>query len=110
MLLSACSLVFVREPTEAALRDPKVAPDCTTSNAVPLVDLGLGLGFAAGVGGATYAATKDFNKDCTNCIKPWTWSLLSAFLVGSPWLITSAIGFSDTSRCRKLYRARGVAY
>jgi hypothetical protein len=103
--------VLVREPKEAALRDPNVPPDCTTSRTAPLVDLGIGGAFAGFVFGATYAAINELNEECTgNCYTPWKPALLAAFLVVSPWWISSAVGFSDTSRCRKLYTARGVSY
>jgi hypothetical protein len=108
--LTGCSLVLVREPKEAALRDPKLPPDCTTSNVAPLLDLVLGAAMGGGVAAVTYGAVEGFNDDCPNCYTPWKPAALAAFLVTSPWWIISAIGFSDTHRCRKLHNERGVPY
>lgn len=109
-LLSACSFVMVKDPNEVALRDPNVPVSCTTSRTWPAVDLVAGAGAGGFVFGATYAAIDSFNEECPNgrCYTPWKPALLAAFLVVSPWWIASIVGYSDTSRCRQLYRARGM--
>lgn len=85
-----------------------VAPDCTTSRALPLADLIVGAALAAAIGAATYVAVEDFNEECSpgGCYTPIKPALLASFLVASPWWISSAVGFSDTSDCRELSRAR----
>jgi hypothetical protein len=107
-----CSFVLVREPNEAARKDPNVALDCTTSRAMPLTDLLIGAALGALVVGATYSAVQDFNEDCTpgqDCYSATKPALLGAFLVVSPWWISSAVGLSDTGECRRLHRARGAS-
>ncbi len=107
VLSSACSLVFVQEPTDAMLT--KKAPlTCTSSNALPITDFAVGAALGSAVFGATYAAVESFNDECSpgQCYRPWGPALIAAFLTVSPSWMSSAIGFSDTHRCREAMRAR----
>jgi hypothetical protein len=62
----------------------------------------------------TYAAGEHFYDDTVGdcgpepCYHPWKPATLGAFLVVSPWWISSAVGLSDTGRCRDVYRSRGM--
>ena len=108
-MLAGCSLVFVRELDEGKRRDPKLPITCTTSRAMPATDLVLGAVAAGAVFAATYVAVERFNDMCVGeCYHPWKPATMAAFLVVSPWWISSAVGFSDTGRCREAYRARGL--
>jgi hypothetical protein len=103
-LLPACSFAFVEGPSEAMVT--RQAPlTCTTSRALPLVDLAIGAVLGALVFGATYAAVEEINDDCAGgpCYRPWKPALLGSFLAVSPWWIASAVGFSDTHQCRKAH-------
>jgi hypothetical protein len=104
-VLPACSFVFVEEPTDA-MRKKQAAVTCTTSRALPVVDLTVGAILGGLVFGTTYAAVESFNEECANgqCYRPWGPALLASFLVVSPWWISSAVGFSDTHQCRKVVR------
>ena len=106
----ACSFAFVKDVNEATLTDPQVPVSCTTSRMMPLLDLVVGAVLGGLVYAATYAAVNEFNNECSNggCYTPWKVSLLPAFLVVSPWWISSAVGVSDTGRCRDVYRSRGM--
>jgi hypothetical protein len=108
----ACSFAFVKEPNETALRDPQNPVSCTTSRMMPLVDLLVGAVLGGLVFATTYAAVDSFNDDvdCANggCYHPWKPATLGAFLVVSPWWISSAVGVADTGRCRDVYRSRGM--
>jgi hypothetical protein len=109
VLLPACSFAFVKEPSEAMLT--KQAPlTCTTSRAMPLTDLVIGAALGGLVFATTYAAIEDFNQECLpgSCYRPWGPALLGAFLVVSPWWISSAVGFSETHQCRKAARTRAA--
>lgn len=110
VLTSACSFAFVREPNEAMLTDQ--APiTCTTSRAMPIVDVVVGAILGSLVFATTYAAVESFNDECSpgQCYRPWGPALIGSFLVVSPWWISSAVGFSDTHRCREAARSRGLA-
>ncbi|HUQ08626.1 MAG TPA: hypothetical protein VM261_39310 [Kofleriaceae bacterium] len=108
-LLPACSFAFVDGPSHEMLT--RQAPmTCTTSRTLPLADLVIGAVVGGFVFGATYSAIQDFNEDescaagqCTGPVGP---ALLGGFLMVSPWWISSAVGFSDTSQCRKAMRAQ----
>lgn len=109
-LSTACSFAFVRELKEGAAGNPQQPVSCTTSRALPTTDLAIGAVFASLVAGVTYSAVDNFNDECTGgCgYHPWRPALLAAFLVVSPWWISSAVGYSDTGQCRAAYRARGL--
>ena len=105
-LLPACSFVFVQEPSEAMLT--KQAPlTCTTSRAMPITDLAIGAALGGLVFATTYAAIEELNEECSpgRCYRPWGPGLIGAFLVVSPWGVSSAVGFSETHQCRKAARA-----
>jgi len=106
----ACSFAFVKDQNEAQLADPQVPVSCTTSRMMPMLDFVIGAALAGLVFGATYTAVNDFNDECTGggCYTPWKPALLGSFLVVSPWWISSAVGLSDTSRCRAIHRSRGM--
>jgi hypothetical protein len=107
VLVVGCSFAFVREPPAA--KDPSAPISCTASHAMPLTDLAVGAVIASVVAVVTYSAVERFNDMCVgDCYHPWKPATLAAFLVVSPWWISSAVGFSDTSRCRDAYRARGL--
>jgi hypothetical protein len=110
LLLSGCSFVLVKEPSPSAVRDPNVPLECTRSRSIPAADLAIGAVLATLVFTVTYSAVKSFNADseCVGegCYIPWKPSTLAAFLVGSPWWISGAVGMSDTGHCRDAYRAR----
>jgi hypothetical protein len=93
--------LFVREVDRSA------APiSCTTSRTLPATDLVVGAVMASAVAAITYHAVEGFNDRCEgDCYHPWKPATLAAFLVVSPWWISSAVGFSDTGRCRDAYRA-----
>jgi hypothetical protein len=102
---SACSFAFVKGPDDAMLK--RQAPvTCTTSRALPAADFVIGAALGALVFATTYAAVEEFNDECApgQCYRPWGPALLGSFLVVSPWWISSAVGFSDTSQCRKASR------
>ena len=102
VFVSGCSLAFVRELPERRATDPSVPITCTTSRAMPTSDLVLGAVMAGAVAAVTYAAVERFNDMCVgDCYHPWKPATLAAFLVVSPWWISSAVGFSDTARCRE---------
>ena len=107
VLLSGCSFTFVNEPNEAMLTR-KAPLSCTTSRSMPYTDLALGSILGAAIFVTTYEAIESFNDECSpgNCYRAWKPALLAAFLVASPWLISSAVGFSDTQQCRKAFRAQ----
>lgn len=108
MCASACSFAFVTEPNDAMLK--KQAPlTCTTSRALPAIDLAIGAALGTLVFATTYMAVQDFNDECApgQCYRPWGPALLGTFLVVSPWGISSAVGFSETHQCRKA-RARAL--
>jgi hypothetical protein len=111
-LLPACSFVFVKEQNEATVRDPSVPISCTSSRMWPLADLVVGAILGGLAFGATYTAISELNDEepCANggCYSSWKAPSLAAFLVVSPWWISSAVGFSDTGRCRDAYRTRGM--
>lgn len=111
-LLPACSFVLVKEQNAATVRDPNVPISCTSARTWPLVDLVLGAVLAGAVFATTYAAVDSFNDEepCSSggCYHPWKPATLGAFLVVSPWWISSAVGFSDTGRCRDAYRTRSM--
>jgi hypothetical protein len=110
-LLTGCSFVFVKEPTEPMKHDPNVPVSCTTSRTMPLLDLAIGAIGGGLIWLATYKAVESFNNDspCNgDCYHPYKPATLAAFLVVSPWWISSAVGFSDTGRCRDTYRARNM--
>jgi len=107
--MSACSVVFVKEPTSAMLT--RQAPlTCTTSLAMPVADLTIGAILGSTVFATTYAAVDRFNDECfpEPCYRPWGPALIAAFLAVSPSWVSSAIGFSDTHQCRKEARAQRV--
>jgi hypothetical protein len=107
-LLAGCSFAFVREHSGRA-SDPDAPLTCTTSRAMPTTDLVIGAVMASAVAAVTYAAVERFNDMCVGeCYHAWKPTTLAAFLVVSPWWISSAVGFSDTERCREAYRARGL--
>ena len=107
VLMSGCSFAFVRDVDESRVRDPSVPITCTASRAMPATDLVLGAVMAGAVAAVTYSAVENFNEMCVGeCYHPWKPATLAAFLVVSPWWISSAVGFSDTGRCRDAYRAR----
>ena len=107
-LLSGCSLAFVRELPSGSANEPTMPITCTTSRAMPTADLVLGAVMAGAVAAATYAAIERVNDMCVgDCYHAWKPATLAAFLVVSPWWISSAVGFSDTARCREAYRSRG---
>ena len=108
VLLAGCSIAFVRELDERRTTAP--APvTCTTSRAMPATDLAVGAVLGALVSGVTYSAVEHFNDMCVGeCYHAWKPATLAAFLVVSPWWISSAVGFSDTARCRDAVRARGM--
>jgi len=110
LLLSGCSFILVKEPSEAAIRDPRVPLECTTSRSIPAADFTIGAVLATLVFAATYAAVKSFNEDAEcvgeGCYTPWKPSIMGAFLVVSPWWISAAVGLSDTGHCRDAYHAR----
>ena len=100
-LLSGCSFVFVHELDEGP-RDPRVQLACTTSRAMPVTDLLVGAVMASAVAAVTYGAVERVNEMCAgDCYHPWKPATLAAFLVVSPWWISSAVGFSDTAACRR---------
>jgi hypothetical protein len=108
--MPACSFAFVQGPSDAMLR--KQAPaTCTTSRALPVVDLALGAVLGGLVFATTYKAVDSFNDECApgQCYRPWGPALIGAFLVVSPWWISSAVGFSDTHQCRKVVDAERPA-
>lgn len=108
--MAACSFAFVREPQATARTNPQVPLECTLSRALPLADLAIGLALGALVAGTTYAFIQEANEECTpgrDCFGATGPVLLGTFLVVSPWWISSAVGFSDTGRCRAAHRARG---
>jgi hypothetical protein len=99
--LTGCSLVFVREPEHGTLVGANAPITCTTSRALPTTDLALGAIMGALVAAVTYSAVERFNDMCVGeCYHAWKPATLAAFLVVSPWWISSAVGYSDTSRCR----------
>jgi hypothetical protein len=105
--MSACSLVFVQEPTQAMLT--KRAPlTCTASQTWPITDLAIGAILGTAVFSATYAAVDRFNEECASgqCYRPWGPGLIAAFLTVTPSWMSSAIGFVDTHRCRKAVRSQ----
>ncbi len=103
----ACSFVLVQEPP-ATTPDPHTPLTCTESSTLPIADAVIGAIAGAAVFATTYHFVDDFNHDCgtTSCYTPWKPSLLAAFLVVSPFAISSAVGFSQTARCRDLLNAR----
>jgi len=106
-LLPACSFAFVKEPSDAMLRQQ--APlACTSSRALPVTDLAIGALLGGLVFATTYAAVEEINDECAggSCYRPWGPALIGTFLVVSPWWISSAVGFSETHQCRKAARAR----
>src|SRR5688572_2313805 len=94
--LAACSFVFVREPSGAALKDPRVPLECTSSRSLPLADLVIGAVAGGLIAATTYTAIQSVNDDCPACSNGKKPAALAAFLVVSPWWISSAVGFSDT--------------
>ena len=84
--VSACSFAFVKEPTDAMLtrREPAT---CTTSRALPVVDLAIGAALGALVFTTTYAAIEEFNDECApgRCYRPWGPALLGSFLARQGW-------------------------
>jgi hypothetical protein len=110
VLVSACSFVFVKEPNESKAATPEQALACTTSRAMPFTDLALGAVLGGLAAATTYAAIESVNdEDCRDCFRGTKPAILAAFLVVSPWWISSAVGFSDTGRCRRVYESRGMA-
>ena len=102
-LLSGCSLLFVRD------LEPGPQISCTTSRVMPAADFALGAVMAGAVAAVTYGAIERVNDDCPGgCYHPWKPATLAAFLVVSPWWISSAVGFSDTSRCREAVQSSMV--
>jgi hypothetical protein len=76
---------------------------------MPTTDFVLGAAMASAVFAVTYTAVERFNEMCVGeCYHPWKPATLAAFLVASPWWIASAVGFSDTGKCRQAYRERGM--
>ena len=95
-LLSGCSLVFVEDV------NPRAPGTCTTSRALPVTDLVVGALAGGAVAAVTYGMVQRINGMCVgDCYHPWKPATLAAFLVVSPWWISSAIGFSDTAACRR---------
>jgi len=99
---SACSVVFVQDP-------PAKPPiTCTSSSALPIADAVIAVVAGVAMFATTYTLVDHFNKDCSPpCYTPWKPALLASFLVVSPFGISSAVGFSDTRRCRSALRAAG---
>ena len=96
VLLSGCSFVFVQDV------DPRAPVACTTSRAMPVTDLVVGALMASAAAAVTYAGVERINEMCAgDCYHPWKPATLAAFLVVSPWWISSAVGFSDTTACRR---------
>ncbi len=107
LCLSGCSFAFVKEPTDSMLRNE--APlTCTTSRALPTLDLAIGTLLGSLVFITTYAAVEELNEACSpgRCYPPWGPALIGSFLVVSPWGISSAVGFSDTHQCRNITLTR----
>lgn len=110
----ACSFAFVKDQNEAQLADPQVPVSCTTSRLMPLLDFAIGAVLGGLVFATTYSAIHEYNDEreagCAGggCYTPWKPALLGSFLVVSPWWISSAVGLSDTGRCRAIYRSRGM--
>jgi hypothetical protein len=108
VMLAGCSFVFVRD-LDSTPNDRNVPVTCTTSRAMPATDLVLGAVLGGLVAAVTYSAIEHFNDMCVGeCYHAWKPATLAAFLVVSPWWISSAVGFSDTGRCREAVRARGM--
>jgi hypothetical protein len=106
-VLSACSFTFVKDVDEPARTDRRMPISCTTSRALPVTDLVIGAALGGFVAVATYMAIESANDEgCPNCLSSTKPALLATFLVVSPWWISSAVGFSDTSRCRAVLRDR----
>ena len=108
-LVPACSFAFVKEPDGPALNDVSVSIDCTSERTLPIADAVIGAVLGGLVAANVYAILDRTPEDSAERIDPKGPALLGAFLIVSPWWISSAVGFSDTSRCRAAYRARGVA-
>jgi len=101
-VLSGCSFAFVHELDEGIATGPSIPISCTTSRAMPVADLVLGAVMAGAAAAVTYAAVERIDEMCVGeCYHPWKPATLAGFLVVSPWWISSAVGFSDTGRCRE---------
>ena len=81
----------------------QVPVSCTSSFALPIADLVIGAAVGAATFGTVYAAIEEVNEECSGgqCYRPWGPALIAAFLMVSPWWVSSAVGFSDTHQCRK---------
>ena len=109
-LLPACSFAFVKELDGPAVRDARLPAECTISRSLPVTDAVIGAIIGGAVGATTYMTIEKWrdDEDCPNCMRGTGPALLAAFLMVSPWWISSAVGFSDTSACRRAHRARGM--
>ncbi len=104
VLMTGCSFAFVDGPSVAMVRH-EVPATCTTSRTLPATDLVIGAAMGAAIFATIYGAIDSFNDDAdpgAQFERPWGPALIGAFLVSSPWLISAAVGFSDTSECRKV--------
>ncbi len=109
-LVPACSFAFVKDPDEKALRDPHRYPNCTEGSTLPIADALIGAAMGTLVAVATYTAIESANDECEadggSCFHGTKPAILATFLTVSPWWISSAVGFSDTARCRAIVRER----
>ncbi len=60
----ACSFAFVNDPQPEALADRRVPLGCTSSRAMPIADMAIGVLLGAAVAGITYAFVEEANESC----------------------------------------------
>ena len=104
-LVPACSFAFVREPDGPALKDTRLPIECTASRSLPVTDAVIGAVLGGAIGAVTYTAIEEAREENPGLYRGTGPALLAAFLVVSPWWISSAVGFSDTQQCRKAARS-----
>ena len=99
---TGCSLAFVRGPSPsqdpAAAARPSVGAECTSSNALPVLDTvaGVPLVFLSLVGLAAVSSDKNVHPNATDVV-----GVLSVTAVGALLIASGVTGFQRTAACRQ---------
>ena len=95
-LNTACSFVFVNSPPSDVTEEEaaRSAPDCTSSQAMPVLDVA-GV-VASGLNVALVGASDAYTKDQQNVLMP-----LHA-VYGVVYAVSAVYGFHQTSKCKAL--------